>query len=99
MADAVEPFLAFLQDVELGAPRAPVYSCVTAEPFDDVRQRLSEALVRPVRWVEVMHALYAAGGRRFEETGPGKVLAGLVRRTLEGVEVVAAEPAGDSSGE
>jgi len=46
-----------------------------------------------VRWVEVLHALYAAGGRRYEETGPGKALVGLVRRTLEDVEVVAAEPA------
>ena len=93
MADAVEPFLAFLQDIELRAPRAPVFSCVTAAPFDDVRERLSQALVEPVRWVEVLHALYAAGGRRYEETGPGKALVGLVRRTLEDVEVVAAEPA------
>jgi len=98
MADAVEPFLSFLQDIELGEPRAPVYSCVTAAPFDDVRTRLSEALVQPVRWVEVLHALYAAGGRRFEETGPGKVLAGLVRRTLEGVETGAAQPAETSDG-
>jgi len=93
MADAVEPFLSFLQDVELHAPRAPVFSCVTAAPFDDVRERLAQALVEPVRWVEVQHALYSAGGRRFEETGPGKALAGLARRTLEGVEIVAAEPA------
>jgi len=94
MADAVEPFLSFLQDIELRAPRAPVFSCVTAAPFDDVPERLSQALVKPVRWVEVQHALYAAGGRRFQETGPGKALAGLARRTLEGVEIVAAEPAG-----
>ncbi len=94
MADAVEPFLSFLRGVELRAARAPVFSCVTAAPFDDVPKRLAEALVKPVRWVEVLHALYAAGGRRFEETGPGKVLAGLVRGTLEGVEIVAAEPTG-----
>ncbi len=93
MVDAVEPFLSFLQDIEVRTPRAPVFSCVTAAPFDDVRKRLSEALVQPVRWVDVLHALYAAGGRRFEETGPGRVLAGLVRRTLEGVEIVAADPA------
>lgn len=98
MADAVEPFLSFLQDVELRAPRAPVFSCVTAAPFDDVRKRLAEALVKPVRWVEVLHALYAAGGRRFEETGPAKALAGLARRTLEGVEIVAADPAGATGG-
>lgn len=98
MADAVEPFLAFLQDVELRAPRAPVFSCVTAAPFDDVRERLAQALVEPVRWVEVLHALHAAGGRRFEETGPGKALAGLARRTFERVEIVAAGPAGAQRG-
>jgi [acyl-carrier-protein] S-malonyltransferase len=64
----------------------PVFSCVTAAPFDDVRARLAEALTNPVRWVEVMQALRAAGARRFVETGPGKVLTGLVRRTLAGVE-------------
>lgn len=92
MADAVEPFLDVLQDVELRAPRAPVFSCVTAEPFDDVPNRLAEALVKPVRWVEVLHALHAAGGRRYQETGPGKVLTGLVRRTLDDVEAIAPEP-------
>jgi acyl transferase domain-containing protein len=98
MADAVEPFLSFLAEIELRTPRAPVFSCVTAAPFDDVRKRLAEALVKPVRWVEVLHALHAAGGRRFEETGPGRVLAGLVRRTLEDVEIVGAEPTGTPRG-
>ncbi len=98
MADAVEPFLSFLAEIELRIPRAPVFSCVTAAPFDDVRKRLAEALVKPVRWVEVLHALHAAGGRRFEETGPGRVLASLVRRTLEDVEIVGAEPTGSSRG-
>lgn len=98
MADAVEPFLTFLAEIELRTPRAPVFSCVTAAPFDDVRKRLAEALVKPVRWVEVLHALHAAGGRRFEETGPGRVLAGLVRRTLEDVEIVGAEPTGTPRG-
>jgi len=98
MEDAVEPFLSFLHEIEFSEPRAPVYSCVTAAPFDDVPKRLSEALVRPVRWVEVLHALHDAGGRRFQETGPGKVLVGLVRRTLEDVEAGVAEPAGAADG-
>jgi [acyl-carrier-protein] S-malonyltransferase len=89
-SEAVEPFLAALRRVELRPSRAPVLSCVTAAPFDDVPRRLAEALVRPVRWFEVLHALRAAGVRRFVETGPGRVLAGLVRRTLDGVEAVAA---------
>lgn len=90
----VEPFLAALREIEVRNPRAPVYSCVTAAPFpDDPRDCLSKALVSPVRWVEVLHALHAAGGRSFVETGPGKVLSGLVTRTLDDVEVTAPEPA------
>jgi len=68
----------------------PVLSGVTAEPFDDVRRRLAEGVVRPVRWREVLLALHDRGVRRFTEVGPGKVLTGLVRRTLDDVDAGAA---------
>jgi [acyl-carrier-protein] S-malonyltransferase len=61
----------------------PVFSCVTAQPFDDIRERLAQALTHPVRWLEVMYALRDRGATNFVETGPGKVLTGLVRRSLE----------------
>jgi malonyl CoA-acyl carrier protein transacylase len=35
-----------------------------------------------VRWLEVMQALERRGASRFVETGPGKVLTGLVRKSL-----------------
>jgi len=92
MAEKVEPLLSFLRELDLREPSAPVFSCVTAAPFDDVPKRLSQALVEPVRWVEVLNALHDAGGRRFTETGPGKVLSGLVRRTLDDVEVATPKP-------
>ena len=66
----------------------PVISAVTAEPFDDVRRRLAEALTMPVRWRETMLALRARGVERFIETGPGQVLSGLAKRTLRDVELV-----------
>jgi [acyl-carrier-protein] S-malonyltransferase len=67
----------------------PVLSCVTAEPFDDVRVRLVEAITSPVRWLEVMQELENRGARRFVETGPGRVLSNLVRKSLDGVEAEA----------
>jgi [acyl-carrier-protein] S-malonyltransferase len=82
MEPAVEPFRAVVQGVELGEPRVPVYSCVTAEPFDDVRERLVQALTRPVRWLDVMRALDARGVTEFVETGPGRVLTNLVKKSL-----------------
>jgi [acyl-carrier-protein] S-malonyltransferase len=76
------PFARALAEVEIVAPDVPVISAVTAEPFDDVRLLLAEALTAPVRWHEVMEALVARGARRFVEVGPGSTLTKLVRRAL-----------------
>ncbi|MDQ4071813.1 MAG: malonyl CoA-acyl carrier protein transacylase, partial [Actinomycetota bacterium] len=73
------------------SPRAPVFSGVTAEPFDDPARRLAESLTSPVRWREILLALHERGARRFVETGPGKVLTGLVKRTLDDVEATTAD--------
>ncbi len=77
-------------EVELGPANSTVISAVTAEPFDDVRARLAQALTGPVRWREVLLALHERGVTRFVEVGPGKVLTGLAKRTLKDVELVSA---------
>jgi malonyl CoA-acyl carrier protein transacylase len=92
MAPVVPAFRAALDEVEFAPPHTPVVSSITAEPFDDVRARLAEALTRPVRWRETLLRLREQGVRSFVEVGPGKVLTGLVKRTLEGVESRAARP-------
>lgn len=88
MAAAVPEFEAALARVEFSPPRVPVLSAVTAEPFDDVRARLAQALTHPVRWRETMLALKRLGADRFVEVGPGRVLTGLAKRTLQDVELV-----------
>ena len=89
MEPAVEPFRALVMETEVREPRVPVLSCVTAEPFDDVRERLVQAITNPVRWLDVMRALEERGVTHFVETGPGRVLANLVRKSLDGVEAEA----------
>jgi [acyl-carrier-protein] S-malonyltransferase len=89
MEAAVPEYRERLEAIELREPSVPVFSCVTAEPFDDVRERLAQALTHPVRWLEVMQGLRDRGATHFVETGPGKVLTGLVRRSLDGVEAEA----------
>ncbi len=89
MEPAVEPFRALVDEAEVSEPNVPVFSCVTAEPFDDVRLRLVEAITSPVRWLEVMRALEGRGAERYVETGPGRVLTNLVRKSLDGVEAEA----------
>jgi [acyl-carrier-protein] S-malonyltransferase len=89
MEPAVAPFREVVEQVDFREPRVPVLSCVTAAPFEDVRGQLVAALTHPVRWTEVMGALRERGASTFVETGPGRVLTGLVRKSLDGVEAEA----------
>jgi malonyl CoA-acyl carrier protein transacylase len=90
MASAVPEFERALAAVELHPASSTVISAVTAEPFDDVRARLAEALTGPVRWRELLLSMQARGVTRFVEVGPGRVLSGLVKRTLRDVELISA---------
>jgi [acyl-carrier-protein] S-malonyltransferase len=82
MDPAVEPFRAAVEATEISQPGVPVYSCVTAEPFDDIRERLVQAITNRVRWLEVLRALDARGVTDFVETGPGRILTNLVKKSL-----------------
>lgn len=86
MAGAAEKFRAALEAVEFRRPRLPVFSSTAAEPFEDARAGLAAALTEPVIWRATLQGMHGAGARTFLEVGPGDVLTGLVRRTLEGVE-------------
>jgi len=96
MEPAVEDFRAEVESVEIREPSIPVVSSVTARPSPDVADTLVAGITSPVRWVETLHALHGRDIRRFVETGPGNVLTGLTRQTLEDVEALTAselEPA------
>jgi [acyl-carrier-protein] S-malonyltransferase len=88
MAGAVPEFAAALAEVEFSDPRTTVISAVTAQPFTDPRVELAAALTKPVRWREVMLTMHSLGAERFVDVGPGRVLTGLAKRTLSGVELV-----------
>lgn len=84
MAPAADALREALGRVELREPAFPVYSNGTAAPFADVREELAANLLRPVRWRETVLALRDAGAEEFEELGPGRVLTGMVKRTVRG---------------
>lgn len=91
MAEAVPEFSAALERVEVAAPQqVTVFSAVSAAPFEDVREQLAQALTMPVRWRETLLAMRERGAERFVEVGPGRVLTGLVKRTLRDVELASA---------
>lgn len=81
---------ALLNELDIRPPRGPCFSCVTADVFDDVRERLAQSLTHPVRWREVLLALRARGVEQFVDVGPGRALSGLVRTTLHDVKCVSA---------
>ncbi|MFN8012168.1 MAG: SDR family NAD(P)-dependent oxidoreductase [Holophagaceae bacterium] len=75
-----------LAGVEVRAPRRTVFANTTAAPYPSdpgaVRELLAAHIAEPVRFVEEVEAMYAAGARIFVEAGPGRVLTGLVGRIL-----------------
>jgi [acyl-carrier-protein] S-malonyltransferase len=91
MKPADEALAAALADVEIRPPRVPVWSNVDAQPHTDpaeIRQLLVRQVLRPVLWEQTMRNLLAAGIDRFYEIGPGRVLAGLLKRVQRKVECV-----------
>jgi len=86
---AAEKLAAYLSGVALVAPRIPVINNVDVAVENDP-QRIKQALARqaasPVRWVEVVHRFTANGIAHVAECGPGKVLAGLTRRIVDGLQ-------------
>lgn len=91
MTAAVVPVSKALVATTFEAPQITVIANVTATPMDDVTQipkLLAVQMTHTVRWRETMLYLARQGVTRFVEVGPGRVLSGLARRTLEGVEIL-----------
>jgi [acyl-carrier-protein] S-malonyltransferase len=91
MENAYEKLGAVLQHVPMQPPRFPVISNVTGDEVKtpvEIRRTLQDQVTGTVRWLDCMERLAKLGCNFFVELGPGGVLAGLLRRTLKGVDVV-----------
>jgi [acyl-carrier-protein] S-malonyltransferase len=83
MVKAGERLADVLAGVEVGEMTVPVISNVEATPNQDtsrVCQLLVDQVSAPVRWDETIACMVKLGVERYIEIGPGKVLAGLVKR-------------------
>jgi [acyl-carrier-protein] S-malonyltransferase len=98
MAPAAAKLAARLETVAVAPLAFPVLANVDARPNQEVR-RVKELLVlqvdHPVRWEESVRAIAESGVTHILEIGPGKVLAGLVRRIAKDIEVL---PVGNVEG-
>lgn len=88
MQPAAEKLKEKLAGIELSAPRIPVINNIDVAIETDA-DRIRAALYRqasgPVRWVECVQAIKARGLTTLVECGPGKVLAGMVKRIDAGL--------------
>ena len=83
MKPAAEKLKEKLANTVLAAPQIPVVNNIDVAVQTDA-DAIRDALVRqafgPVRWVECVAAIKARGVTTLVECGPGKVLAGMVKR-------------------
>ena len=83
MKPAAEALRARLETVALAAPTIPLVNNIDVAVQTDpaaIKEALYRQAFGPVRWVETVQALKARGIAQVVECGPGKVLAGLVKR-------------------
>ncbi|HEV2948989.1 MAG TPA: acyltransferase domain-containing protein, partial [Gemmataceae bacterium] len=89
MKPADRALAAVLSEIQIRSPRVPVWSNVDAQPHTDpveIRDLLIRQVLQPVLWEQTMRNLLEQGVDRFVEIGPGRVLAGLLKRVHRKVE-------------
>jgi [acyl-carrier-protein] S-malonyltransferase len=87
MKPAADRLAAELERVTVAAPRIPVVRNVdggVTRSADEVKPFLVQQVASPVRWTDCVERLQREGATAFLEVGPGRVLTGLLKRTLDG---------------
>ncbi len=90
MAPAARQVAAALEPIRPRSPRFPVYANVSGEPVaeDRIKDTLVQQVCSPVRFDQSLRAMAGRGVDVFVHVGPGKVTAGLARRTVRAASVL-----------
>lgn len=83
MQPAADELAAGIESVKFNEPICPIYQNVTALPTTDpaeIKKNLLAQLTAPVKWTQTVVNMVANGATEFTESGPGKVLQGLVAK-------------------
>jgi [acyl-carrier-protein] S-malonyltransferase len=89
MRPAAERFAESVAAIEWQAPKIALVQNVSAAVVNDLetlKRDLLAQLYSPVRWVESMQKLAECGVTALVECGPGKVLSGLNKRCVKGID-------------
>lgn len=85
MAPAQQKFGSVLTSVTMQPPKVDIVMNVTGEFSADageIEALLFQQITQPVQWEKILRTIEKTGITHFVEVGPGKVLSGLVKRTL-----------------
>ena len=94
MAQAATEFAEAIKGYTLKAPTLPVYSNLTAQPYDgNVAENLKAQIQNPVLWQKTVENLIAEGFTEFIEVGAGKTLCGLIKKISKDVNTYSVEDA------
>ncbi|KAG5192095.1 malonyl-CoA:ACP transacylase [Tribonema minus] len=94
MSTAVDKLGTVLDSIEIGKPRIPVISNVDAKPHSDpkvIKELLKKQVTNPVLWENTMAEVLKRGYERGYECGPGKVVAGILKRVDRKAEITNVE--------
>ena len=81
MVEAQKEFEKTLDHCTFSAPKIPIVSNVTAQPYqNDAKALLAAQISSPVQWVNTIRFMKENNVETFKEVGPGKVLTGLIRK-------------------
>jgi len=83
MEPAREKLAAAISAAPISSPVCPIYQNVDALPHSDpgeIRNNLVSQLTSPVRWTQTSQNMLKDGAGEFIESGPGKVLQGLIKK-------------------
>lgn len=90
MKSAADEFANVLNKIEFNDATIPVVQNVDAQAktnAKEIRSCLLEQLYKPVRWVDVIKSMQQQHIQKIIECGPGKVLAGLIKRIDRSIDV------------
>jgi [acyl-carrier-protein] S-malonyltransferase len=96
MSSASERLAERISSINIQVPEIPVlHNCnvTVANSSDEIRENLVTQLDSPVRWVESVEYMHQQGIDTFIESGPGKVLGGMIKRIVKGVNIACIEKA------
>ena len=91
MEPARQELEAAIKNAKFSTPVCPIYQNVDAKPHTvpaEIQENLIAQLTASVRWTQIMQNMIADGATSFLEIGPGKVLAGLVKKTDASINVL-----------